>query len=705
MKRLVRALVDNGWGRLGMSLRWLFGTNNVLTALVNDKDLKKIEQRYNVLQKTGFFSGSEEVAHKQGFIRALFAYDAHKANAFSKSLSFVYSWERNSTEPLSLFLDFIRRIFFQGPSAHIYKQTFIESVLHQHEGESNALTDTAWTKNPTSNAESNRLQVLLNALTDAGCFHGEFAANNKQQFLHAVFEPNKKGENALYQALKSRKVFIPKDEDSYPNVTLLLKTLAQIDCSSEANRAICIEGILHVGEYGGVLSKVMWNPSILQEIVILLKNAGCFSNEQYKKAFIEALFAPDSVGSNALSDAACIPESLQITYEYLKEADCFSNSEDKQKLINAMFSLSKSGKSALSYTAAEGTACTQALKMLDKAGCFNGPTGSSNQQAFVNAVFAEDKFERCAIDFSFVSKEPLLKQLNKIHCFEGPFGERNKQALINAVLKPNKLNNSGRLLSNFDFLSFVSLIEHLTAAGCFSGPANNPNKKAFIDAVFTKEKNGKCILSQFNLPKHLILLLEKLADAGCFDETSGRKKFLEAVRSNGNAVVSNSLFDLKSYLALHKCLVQAGCSPQDIKDLLNESVAQEYDYFKKATPLMLAMTRSWKKNDILIARLIHDGAVLTDIQKQQVADHDKKYKKSPKDKEDEVPFDKEKVIADAREQLTAPTKKSDHYNQAPLARRGSFSEHSLFAKKPVKDARWAVDDIGVGLNEKAAVSL
>jgi hypothetical protein len=54
--------------------------------------------------------------------------------------------------------------------------------------------------------------------------------------------------------------------------------------------------------------------------------------------------------------------------------------------------------------------------------------------------------------------------------------------------------------------------------------------------------------------------------------------------------------------------------------------------------------------------------------------------------------------------LTASAKKSIHHKQEPLARRGSFSELSLFAKKSSKDEHCAVDDIGFSLNEKPFAS-
>lgn len=703
MKWLVRTLVDNGWVRTGMSFRWLFGTNYVLTALVNEKDLKKIEGRYNILQQAGFFSGSNEVTNKQRFIKALFARDLFNNSAFSKSLKFAYHpWDTRSAEPFSLFIGFIRRVFFQGPSADRYKQTFIESVFHQQLGEGNALASAAlvdrfdWIENPTAGAQpTTPFQILLEALADANCFHGTFATTNKQQFLDAVFKVNNDGKNIVYEALQCSR-----------NFTSLLEWLTQIDYSSEENIKTCIEGILHVGKYGSVLGEAMENPSARQWIVTQLRNMGCFTNERYKKAFIDAVVTPSSlVGRNALFSAAHISESLEIMHECLKEAGCFSNSENKQKLINAMLLRDRLGNSTLLVTAARSypySACVQALKMLRDAGCFDGSTGSHNQQAFVDSVFAEDDLERSVID----EHVAFLKLLNKMHYFEGQFGERNKQKLIDAVLKPKKYNNSSILLDNCSFSSsFALLIEHLTAAGCFSGSTNTPNKKAFIDAVLSKAKDGTCVLSRIYHSKDLIVLLEKLADAGCFDESSSRKKFLEAVRSDGNAVVFHSLTNLKSYLALHKCLVRAGCSPEDIRKLLNESVGQKHNHIQMATrlmtatPLMMAMTQSEKKNDILIARLIHDGAILTDMQKQQLTEHDKKYKKPSKDKEDKAPFDKEKMIADAKKRLTAPAKKPTHHRQEYLDRRGSFSASSLFAKKPPADAHSTVDDIGVGLRK------
>jgi hypothetical protein len=659
MQWLVRTLVDNGWGRLGMSLRWFFGTRKVLTALVNDTDLKKIEHRHQVLQKTGFFSGSKEVSHGQDFIRALFARSPGKNSAFSKSLSSAYRGESLSTEPFLSFFAFIQRAFFQGSSATIYKQTFIDSVFHQQEVGRSPFAETAGIHNPTSDAKTNPLQILFDALTDASCFAGEFADSNKQQFFNAVFQPNEAGISTLLTALESDCIsrFRPKQdgENHCPNVTLLLKALAQIDGSSAANRATCIEGVLHVAAYGrgSVLINAMRMPSALQKIVSLLKNSGCFTHDEYKQAFIDSLFVTNILGENALWSAGRYPKSLQITFECLKDA-----------------------------------------------GCFDGPTGSLNQQAFVKAVFAKNTDGQCLIDSvsPYAAGVLLLKQLNKIHYFEGPFGESNKEELIHAVFKRCLYNNRSLLGRYCNSPVFVLLMEHLTSAGCFSEAENHPNKKAFIDAVFSQDSDGACVLSRIYYPGNLILLLEKLADSGCFNEASSCRKFIEAVRRNGNAAVFRSL-NLKSYLVLYKYLEKAGCSKTDMKELLNESVERKYDYLTMATPLMAAMT-AYNKDDILIARLIHDGATLTDIQKQQIADYEKKYKKSLKDKKDEASLDKANEIA----KLRAPLEKSKHNHRGPLARRTSFSDDSLFFKKPAGNDGRAVDDIGVHLNRSARSS-
>lgn len=69
------------------------------------------------------------------------------------------------------------------------------------------------------------------------------------------------------------------------------------------------------------------------------------------------------------------------------------------------------------------------------------------------------------------------------------------------------------------------------------------------------------------------------------------------------------------YLRLHQCLRAAGFTAQDIKQLLNEPVVLKFDYWELATPLMIALLR---KHNLLAARLIADGAELTESQKQQV---------------------------------------------------------------------------------------
>lgn len=694
MNWLIKKLVDSGWVRLGLAFRWIFGTKELFTKLVNESDLNTIESRYKLIEQSGFFSGEDGATNQQAFIQALFAYDAWKADAFSKALDFSYSWNGGSVAPLEAFLNFIRRIFFEGPSIESNKQTFIDAVLTQNNGESNALSRAAWAKAP--GAELNPLTIVLTSLTDAGCFTN---VKNKQKVINGICAPNKKGENALYNALKSRDSNKPKNEDTCPNIKILLNALVKADCfngpSSESNKKAFIQAVLNTGEYGGVLSEAMWNPNALKQILAALTEAGCFTNDNGIQAFINALITSDSLGRNPLSDAAYIHDSLRLIYTQLKQIGCFNNAENKQKIINAILSQDNNGNSALlnaSESSESKESSTLILNILTKASCFEGPMGSANQQAFVHAAIAANEYGHTCL-FNSLNDKQILNRLMEIKYFEGPFGEQNKQTFIKAVLAPTKIGEEQQesaLSRNCTYSTFTLLLEHLTTAGCFSGVSLNSNKKAFINAVFAKNKHGESILSAIYRQDSIILLLKKLGEAGCFNNAEYKKQFCQAVRANGNAILFHVIRnDLRGYLALHKSLLLAGFSAQDIKALLNESIKQEYASWAEATPLMMALRN---KNDLLAARLIADGAELTEQQKQQVKAYTKKQQKA---ENKEIPLDREAI----KKELMQP-EKSVLRKQPKLERRGSLSDLSLFASKQSDStSRYAVDDIALGKME------
>jgi CRISPR/Cas system CMR-associated protein Cmr5 small subunit len=134
--------------------------------------------------------------------------------------------------------------------------------------------------------------------------------------------------------------------------------------------------------------------------------------------------------------------------------------------------------------------------------------------------------------------------------------------------------------------------------------------------------------------------------------------------------------DLRSYLALHKSLLLAGFSKQEIKNLLNEPIKQNYDSWTAATPLMIALRG---KHDLLAAQLMADGAELTASQKQQVEQHqlevERNTKKHQKTEDTVVPLNKAAI----KEELQK-TEKSIH-KKPKLERRAPLSDFSLFAEK------------------------
>lgn len=700
MNWLIQKLVDNGWVRLGLSFRWILGTQKVLTTLVNEHDLKLIEKRYQLIEQSGFFSGEKGVTHQQDFIHALFAYDAYEGDAFSKALSHSFIWKRGSVEPLSAFLTFISRVFFQGLYAEDNKQVFFEAVLKQHSGERNALAHTASAKNPTpQQPKSNPLTMLLNALNEAGRFSGQHASENKQRFINGVFATNKNGENTLCNALQSRDIATSKNEDRGSNLKLLLNALAEADCFNgpfaDSNKKAFIHAVLINGKYHGVLSEAMWESNSLQLILTALTDSGCFTNERTKQDFIDALFSPNCLGITPLSYATYIhrTQSLKLTYDYLKQAGCFTSDKNKQKLINAIFAQANNGESTLSNASKANKYTATVLEMLTEAGCFDSSVEPLNQQNFVKAVFAEDEHGMNCL-YNSLNNNQILNQLMKIKYFEGLYGEQNKQAFIKAVFAPTQIGKEqqGSALSrNCTFPKFPLLIEHLTAAGCFSGSPLSPNKQAFLNAVFAKDKYGESMLSAI-YGDNLILVLKKLAEADCFTNPEYKMKFCQAVRANGNAILFNAIYYLKSYLALHKSLFLAGFFKQDIKNLLNESIQKKYDTWSVTTPLMMALRY---KKDLLVARLIADGAELTPQQQQQVEEFTKRCQKADNKV---APFNRAAIKTELMQ-----SENSMLFKKPKLKRRASLSDLSLFAQKQsFTSSNYAADDTNHLIKSTAA---
>ncbi len=701
MNWLIKKLVDSGWVRLGLAFRWIFGTKELFTGLVNESDLNIIESRYKLIEQAGFFSGVDGATNQQAFIQALFAYNLNESDlniiesryklieqagffagevgatnqqAFiqalfaSKALNF-FSLSGDIVKPLENFLSFIQRVFFQGPSAKDNKQTFIDAVLTQNNGESNALSRAAL--KPAPNSESSPLKIVLNSLTEVDCFIDD---DKKQKVIHGICALNKVGQNALYNALRSRGGSKPKNEDSCPNIKVLLDALYKADCfngpSSEANKKTLIQAVLAVGESGGVLSEAMWNTNALQQILAVLTEAGCFTSENGIQAFVDALIKPDGQGINALSDAAYAPDSLKLIYTQLEKNGCFTSVNNKQKIINAIFSQDRTGDSALLRACEGEKSFTLILDILTKAGCFDDPIGSANRQAFVSAAFAANKNGFNCL-YYHTNNEQILNQLMDLKYFEGPFAEQNKQAFITAVLAPAKIGETpwGSVLgSDCSMPSFFPLLlEQLTLAGCFSGDSLNSNKKAFINAVFEKDNRG-----EYMCYDSISQLLKKLEEAGCFNNAECKKQFCQAVRANGNKILFCAIEKgLQGYSALHENLLLAGFSAQDIKALLNESTKQKYDSWAEATPLMMALRN---KNDLLAERLIADGAEeLTEQQKQQV----ESYIKKQQENEDKVVQSNIEAID---KKLTQP-EKPVLSEEPKLERSGSLSALSLFAEK------------------------
>lgn len=680
----IKTLVDKGWVRLGLSFRWIFGTKELLTDLINEPELHTIVNRYKLMEQSGFFSDKQGASHQQAFIHALFAYDDFKGSAFSKALGFSHSWSKNSSKPFAEFLGFIRHYFFTGSTAEENKKAYIEAVCTQHKGNSNALAQAAWVENPTSQADSNPLTLLLNSVIEISGSTSE----NKQKVINALFIPNKNGENALYRALRSRNSNKPAHENFCVNIKVLLDALTKADCfngpSAAANKEAFIRAILDMGDYGSVLSEAMWNTDSLQQILTALTNADCFATEQNQQAFIDALVASDCLGNSPLHLAAYNYKSLKLIDDYLKQTNCYSNTKNKQKLIDAIFAQDHNGDSALLNGSEKKECAALLLEILTHAGCFDGPTGSKNQQAFVNAALVLDRYG-VACFYNSAFDPQILNQLMKIKYLEGPFAKLNQQNLIKALFTPIKIGDEPMehaFARSSNSPTLPVIMEHLTAADCFSAESNNSNRQAFIQAVFAKDRYESNMLSLIYKSEMIILLLNKLAEAGCFNDEVTKKQFRDAVRTDGNAILFHVIRDDdKAYLVLHQCLLAAGFSGQDIKKLLNEPRTQKYDSWKVATPLMMALRG---KHDLLAARLMADGAELTDSQKRQVEQHqlevERSIKKQQKTEATIVPFNRTAIKKER-----VQTEKSVLDKKPKLERSTSLSNLSLFAEKKSAD--------------------
>ncbi|WP_131783199.1 hypothetical protein [Legionella gresilensis] len=693
-KWLATNLIDSGWIKTGLFFRRIIGTDNLMYALSNEKNLTTIKRRYQLMEQSGFFSGQKGVSHQQAFIKSLFAYDAYKTDAYSKALEHFYSWNGGDLNPLKDLLSFIRTTFFQGSHASKLKQTFIKAIFAQNHGESNTLAHTAWVEAKSTKVEENPLALLLATLDEAGCFRGPKAEKNQNRFLSAIAKPNKNGENALCQSaqyINFDRKFISLAE-KVPNFYLLLEKIQSTFCLEQGvyaqkNKELLSKGLLYRGELRSVLSKVMQVPEAVDYIFKTIESTGYFSTPKNRQDFFDALVSVDRLNSNILQDASYNAESLQMVCKQLKALGCFEGHKavsNKEKLIKALIRPDSEGENAL-FKARDTKVRDLQLQLLKEAGCFKN---GRYQQEFIDAIFAKNKY-----GINCLYNEPkLIETLKTLQFLKGPNAEKNKAYFITAIITKNTLNGESVLYHNRNDLSF--LIEHLTIAGCFSGPNSDLYKQLFIDAVLSEDNYGHNMLSSIYSPKDIILLLQKLTEAGCLNSDINKRAFINAVKNNGNALVFRCIENPKTYIALRKVLSAAGLNAQDLKEILNLEVNDKYRIRGEVSPFMAAIRH---RDAVVIELLKKDGGELTQEQAQIIEQYQKKLAADLRQK---PKIDKEattKSLQSFQKQLEQPKKlcNKDRNFKPRLERRMSFSEltsgRTLFDKTS-KEARRIKDD-------------
>ena len=679
---LATTLVDAGWVKTGLFFRWFIGTENLMYALTNDNNLQTIKRRYQLIEESGFFSGEQELSRKQAFLKSLFTYDAYNTDAYSKALSRFHSWNGGDINPLRSLLDFIKSIFFQGPYAPELKQTFIEATLTQNNGESNALAHTAWAKAKTIKSKENPLALLLKTLDEADCFIGPKAVENQHRFVTAVSAENNQGENVLDQSLQD----INFDSNSnsltekMPNFYLIMETIQTSQCLDQGeyaqqNKEILINGLLHEGGLRRTLAQAMFFPQAVDFIFNFLEKADYFSKDENKQVLFDRLVSFDKLNRSVLHSAACDEKSLKLVQDQLKKLGCFNSpagAANKEKLIKAILSPDHNGESAL-HKSTYQTVTKLQLQLLEEADCFNN---ENSKQQFINTVLTGTKYGiNCLYHLNSRQEHPLVAKLKTIKFLEGPNAETNKTNFITAVLSQNTLNGESVLYANCNSKSFNFLMEHLTLAGCFSGPNATKYRQQFIDAVFSKEQFGSTVMSRIYDEDRIILLLQKLAEAGCFTSETNKKRFIDVLNSGDRDLVFKCMNSLKAYLALRKCLKEAGFSAQELKDLLNQPITDRYGFKYNKTPYMSALEAG---DGVLIELLKKDGAELTEKQSKRM---EKQHNKGAQRKE-QKPFSNRTEITERlkafQKELEEPNNPDNNNRRfrPKLERRASFSGKS-----------------------------
>jgi hypothetical protein len=699
---LATTLIDSGWVKTGLFFRWFVGTEKLMYALSNEKDLATIKRRYERLEQSGFFSGQEELSHKQAFIKSLFLYDSFKTDAYSKALAQFHSWNGRQLNYLEALLGFIKTTFFQGAYASELKQTFIEATLAQNNRESNAIAHTAWAITKSIKVDENPLSLLLDTLDEAGCFNGPKAEENQHLFINAITKPNKKGENALCQSAEHVRFDskLKSLAEKIPNFFLLMDRVQTSLCLeqgkyAQTNKEILSEGLLLRGELRSVMDSAMHESEAVEYIFNFLNQTNYFSKAENKQNFFDILVRFDKLNRSTFYSSSHDAKSLQLVRMQLKVLGFFSGQDavaNKARLINAIIKQSSDGTSALSEAIYTEVIDLQ-LQLLEEADCF---TNDTTRQEFIDAVFAGNKYGMNCLYHLTLQKEPkLIETLKTLKFLEGPNAEKNKANFIMAVLSRNTLNGSTALYTIINSKSISFIIEHLTTAGCFSGPNSARYKQLFIDAVLSKDKYGNNVLSNTSSPKAIILLLQKLTEAGCFNSEINKAAFIEAVKNNGNSQVFRCMNDSKTYLVLRKALIAAGFNSQDLKDTLNQSVSDKYSIRKNESPFMKAL----KSKDVVLVELLkRDGAELSKEQANKMDQDQKRIDEMAMRFKDELINDKDTTLESLKsfqKQLENPQELIEKSRNVRLKRSVSFSELStgitLFDKTD-KEAPRAQDD-------------
>jgi hypothetical protein len=224
----------------------------------------------------------------------------------------------------------------------------------------------------------------------------------------------------------------------------ILAALADAGCFTNASGIQAFfDALTTSSSLGNPLSYATYTSDSFKLIYKQLEQIGCFTNAEHKQKIIDALFSQDNEGNSALLIASTNKEQSALILDIPTKANCFdgpTGSPNQQAFVSAAITANEYGHTCLFHSLNN----KQILNQLMKVNYFEGAFAEQNKQAFIKAVLTPTKIgekQRESVltrNCTFATFPLFLEHLTAAGCFSGTSLNSNKKAFINAVFAKDK---------------------------------------------------------------------------------------------------------------------------------------------------------------------------------------------------------------------------------------------------------------------------